>query len=122
MASNLTSAGAAQAMAAVSGSYFAALGTGQNASGLLGEASGGGYARVAVTMTATGATATNASAVTFTGFTATLGAFTHAGLYTASTGGTCVWVGSLASAVNITAGGSVTIQAGDLDTAIEVAA
>jgi hypothetical protein len=122
MPSNLTTAGAAAAIAAVSGNYFVGLGTGQSPSGLVGEASGGGYARQPATMVTTGATATNAAAVTFSGFTATLGAFTHAGLFTAVTGGTCLWVGSLTAAVNITTGGSITIQAGDLDTAITTAA
>ncbi|WP_291295705.1 hypothetical protein [Elioraea sp.] len=122
MPSNLTTAGAAAALAAVSGSYFVGLGTGQSPSGLVGEAASGGYARQPATLVPTGTTATNGAAVTFAGFTTTLGSFTHAGLFTAATGGTCLWVGSLTAAVNITAGGSITFQAGDLDTAIATAA
>lgn len=117
MPSNLTTAGATLALVPVVGSgLFLALGTGQAPSGLTGEASGGGYARVAIgTLTVTGRQATNATAVVFTGFTATLGSFTHAGIFNAPTGGDCLWVGSLNAAVNITAGGSITLAAGDID-------
>jgi hypothetical protein len=122
MASNLTTHGAGLAMAAVAGSFWLGLGIGQSPAGLVGEAAGGGYGRVAVTVGATGATATNGAAVTFTGFTVTQGAFTHGGLFDAPAGGNCVWVGPLNAAVNISAGVPVTIQPGDLDLAIEVAA
>jgi hypothetical protein len=114
MPSNLTLAGATAAMSAVLGPFFVGLGTGQNATGLVGEAAGGGYARVPVTLTQSGRSAANGGAITFSGFTQTQGAFTHAGLFTAATGGSCIWVGSLDAAVNITAGGTITIQAGDL--------
>lgn len=122
MPSNLTTAGATAALVPVTGAgLFLGLGTGQNPDTLTGEASGGGYARVAIgTITRTGRQGTNAAAIVFTGFTATLGAFTHCGVFTAASGGDCLWVGSLNAAVNITAGGSITIVAGDLD--LEMAA
>ncbi len=120
MSSNLTLAGATAAMTAVLGPFFVGLGTGQNAAGLVGEAAGGGYVRVPATLTQSGRTAANGGALTFSGFTQTQGAFTHAGLFTAATAGTCIWVGPLNAAVNITAGGTITIQAGDL--ALEIAA
>lgn len=122
MASNLTTYGANLAMTAVSSGLYLGLGTGQNAAGLVGEATGGGYARVSAPVTVTGATATNGADITFTGFTETLGAFTHAGLFTAASGGNCVWVGSLGAAINIEAAGTVVIEAGDLDLAMLVAA
>jgi hypothetical protein len=124
MASNLTTSGATAAMAALAGGYWLGLGTGQSPAGLVGEAnaSGTGYARVAVTVTASGPTATNDTAITLSGFTLSQGAFTHAGLFTAQAGGECRWVGSLNAAVNISAGVPITIQPGDLDLAIEVAA
>lgn len=119
MAANATTAGATAALTAVLNggtSRWVGLGTGQSASGLTGEASGGGYARVATgTLTVSGASGTNSAAITFTGFTLTLGAFTHLGIFDAASGGNCLAVGSLTAAVNITAGGSITIQAGDLD-------
>jgi hypothetical protein len=120
MPSNLTLAGATAAMTAVLGPFFVGLGTGQNATGLVGEAVGGGYGRVPVTLAQSGRNAANGGPITFSGFTQTQGAFTHAGLFTAATGGTCIWVGPLDAAVNITAGGTITIQAGDL--ALEVVA
>lgn len=122
MASNLTTAGATAAMAAVLGPFFAGLGTGQSPTGLVGEASGGGYARQGVTLTQSGRTATNAAPVAFSGFTTTQGSFTHLGLFSAAAGGSCIWVGPLNAAVNITAGGSITIQAGDLDVEMVTAA
>lgn len=114
MPSNLTLAGATAAMTAVLGPFFVGLGTGQSQTGLVGEAAGGGYARVPVTLTQSGRSAANGAAVSFSGFTQTQGAFTHAGLFTAASGGSCIWVGSLEAAVNITAGGTITIQPGDL--------
>jgi hypothetical protein len=122
MPTNLTEAGAAAALVPVAGAgLFLGLGTGQAPAGLTGEASGGGYARVAIgTITRTGRQATNAAAIVFTGFSATLGAFTHCGVFTAASGGDCFWVGSLNAAVNIIAGGSITLQAGELD--LEMAA
>ncbi|WP_291299278.1 hypothetical protein [Elioraea sp.] len=124
MASNLTTAGATFAMAALAGTYWLGLGTGQNPAGLVGEAStsGTGYARVPVIVTPSGPVGTNDSAATFTGFTVTQGAFTHGGLFTAQTGGECRWVGSLNAAVNIQAGVPITIQPGDLDVEVEVTA
>jgi hypothetical protein len=120
MPSNLTLAGATAAMSAVLGPFFVGLGTGQNAAGLVGEAAGGGYARVPVTLTQNGRIAVNGGAITFSGFTQTQGAFTHAGLFTAASGGSCIWVGPLDAAVNITAGGTITMQAGAL--ALEIVA
>jgi hypothetical protein len=122
MASNLTTAGATVAMAALDGAYFVGVGTGKNASGLIGEPTGNGYGRVAVTITATGATATNAGAIVFSGATATFAGLTHAGLFTLASGGDCHWVGELNAAATYEAGGTLTIQAGDFDLAVAVTA
>lgn len=112
MSSNLTTFGAALAMDAVDGpTYFVGLGTGQNPSGLVGEFSGGGYARVSGTFTRTGRTANNSAAVVFTGFTQSLGTATHLGLFDAATGGNCVWVGPLDAATPIQTGGTITLGA-----------
>lgn len=116
---NLTTYGAARAAAGnsvmpASGLYLA-LGTGQQAAGLLGEPAGGGYARQPVALTVSGAQARNASgAITFSGFTQNLGNFTHWALFDAAGGGNCVWVGALAATVNLLAGGSVTIAPNNL--------
>lgn len=119
MPANLTIAGSTLALTAVLNggtSRWVGLGTGQSPTGLVGEASGGGYARVPTgTLTVSGASGTSSAAITFTGFTVTLGSFTHLGVFDAASGGNCLAVGSLTAAVNITAGGSITIQAGDLD-------
>jgi hypothetical protein len=102
------------AMRAMAGHYFLALGKGETPEGLVDEASVGGYARRPVTVVAKRAMGTNAAPVQFGSFTATAGIHTHAGLYTAEKGGTCVWVGPLVTAVEIVAGGTVTIPAGSL--------
>jgi len=109
MTKRFTTAGAMVAMGAVSGNYYLGLGRGETEDGLVGEASGGGYARQAVTIVADGLTGTNAAAVMFSGFTTGLGSFTHAGLFTAATGGTCIWVGELQTPVDVAAGGSFAI-------------
>ncbi len=122
MSKRFTTPGAMVAIGAVSGDYFIALGKGETGEGLVGEAAGGGYARQAVTVVANGLTGTNAATVVFSGFTASQGSFTHAGLYTAATGGTCIWVGPLLTPVSITAGGTIAIPDGALTLTIETIA
>lgn len=114
MTKRFTTAGAMIAMGAISGNYFLGLGRGESVDGLVGEASGGGYARQAVTIVANGPTGTNAAAITFSGLTATLGSFSHAGLFTADNGGTCIWAGPLQAPVQLAAGGTVSIPDGAL--------
>ncbi|MCU0986396.1 MAG: hypothetical protein MUC89_15910 [Acetobacteraceae bacterium] len=119
MTKRFTTPGAMVAMGAVSGDYFIGLGKGETGEGLIGEAAGGGYARQAVTVVANGPTGTNAATVVFSGFTTSQGSFTHAGLFTAATGGTCIWVGPLLAPVSITAGGTIAIPDGALTLTIE---
>lgn len=112
--SQFGTAGASLAInAALGGSLFVALGTGQSAGGLLGEATGGNYARAALgTVTFTGGQAENAGAVTFPTPNATLGTFTHAAIFDAASGGNCRAVGPLAAAVDWTTGQPVSFPAG----------
>ncbi len=120
MTKRFTSAGAMLAMRAVTGNYHLALGRGQDTNGLLEEAAVGGYARRPVTIIARRAIGTNAAAVTFGTFATNASACTHAGLYTADAGGTCIWVGPLETALDIAAGGSVTIAPGALSLRVEL--
>lgn len=116
--SNLTTYGATRAMngqSTVTGSMYLGLGTGQSASGLTGELSGGGYARAtAGAMNKTANVAANATQITFAGFVNNLGTATHWGLFDAASGGNCVWVGALQNSVNVQAGGQVIVNSGDL--------
>jgi hypothetical protein len=99
--------------AALGGTLYVALGTGQNVGALTGEASGGGYARAALgTVTFSGHQAQNAATVTFPTPTATLGTFTHAAIFDAPTGGNCRAVGPLTAAVDWTTGQPVSFPAG----------
>jgi hypothetical protein len=120
MASYLTTTGAAQAMAAVSGPYFLGLGTGKDSAGLIGEPSGGSYTRVSVSLTVTGASGTNAAEVTVPATTVAFSGLTHAGLFTTITGGSCIWVGPLVNAVTLGPGSPVTIAVGSLTVGIAV--
>jgi hypothetical protein len=120
MTQRLTNAGAMLAMGAVSGNYYLGLGRGESDKGLIGEAAGGGYVRQALTVVANGSTGTNAADVTFSGFTTSQGSFTHAGVFTAPTAGTCVWVGPLSAPVAIVSGGTITIDDGALTLSIDM--
>ncbi len=118
MTQRFTNAGAMVAMTAVSGNYFLGLGTGESATGLVGEASGASYYRQAVTIVATGPTGVNADTVTFPAFTASQTSFSHAGLFTADTGGTCIWVGPLAKPLAVGPGKAATLEAGEVGVGI----
>lgn len=122
--SNLTEVGAAAVMAALDlTGLYAALGVGQSSTGLVGEFSGGDYARVACgAFTKTGRLADNDAAINFPTLSATLGTATHIGLYDAATDGDCVWVGSLSTATDLTNGEAVGLAAGTLVIEIPVAA
>jgi hypothetical protein len=92
---------------------FLALGTGgSDATGLVGEPSGNGYARQRVTFSGTGAQ-TNTDAIRFT-FTAASGTLTHVGLFDAASGGNALTWGPLAQAATVSGAGTVTVNAGTL--------
>jgi len=92
---------------------FLALGTGgSDATGLVGEPAGNGYARQRVTFSGTG-TQTNLEAIRFS-FTAAAGTLTHVGLFDAVSGGNPLTWGPLAQAASVTAAGTVTVNAASL--------
>lgn len=78
------------------------------------EATGGSYARQAVTFgAASGGTISNSAAVTFTSMPA--GTFTHFGLYDADTAGNLLVHGSLTAFKTTGAGDTIEFAIGDLD-------
>jgi hypothetical protein len=92
---------------------FLALGTGgSDATGVVGEPAGVGYARQRVTFSGT-VTQTNTDAIRFT-FTAAAGTLTHVGLFDAASGGNALTWGPLAQAAVVSAPGTVTINAAGL--------
>lgn len=121
--SNLTEVGAAAVMAVLDlTGLYAALGVGQSSAGLVGEFTGGDYARVACGgFTKSGRFADNDNPINFPTLSATLGTATHIGLYDASSAGDCVWVGSLSTATDLTSGEAVGFAAGALVVEIPVA-
>jgi hypothetical protein len=118
MSNEITTAGANATLDALltSGTVYMALGTGANSTGLTGELSGNGYARQAITFSAASNRATtNSSAVTFGPNTTTdWGIITHAAIYSASSGGSCYFAGSLESAKTVTVGSSLTFSIGNV--------
>lgn len=120
---NLSTYGAAQAAAAFPNGVYLALGTGQSAAGLLGEPSGGGYARQAVTLsTVTNAKKNAAGASTFGPASLNHGTLTHGALYDAASGGNCLAVGALTAAVSLNSGDSVSIAQNDFTLTFATAA
>lgn len=92
--------------------YFG-LGTGgSDATGLIGEPAGNGYARQRVTFSGTGAQQ-NTDAVVFT-FNTAPGTLTHGGLFDAASGGNALTWATLASPAAVTGAGTVTISAAAL--------
>ena len=88
---------------------YLALGTGgSDATGLVGEPAGNGYARQRVSFTGTVAQS-NIDAVRFT-FTAAAGTLTHAGLFDAASGGNALTWGALAQAAPVSGAGTVTVN------------
>lgn len=97
--------------------WYFAVGTGSSdASGLTGEPSGNGYSRAAITFGVTGDTASNTNAMTLGPCTtANWGSMSHFGIFDASSGGNCLWHGSLNAAKTIEVGDSLTVAIGDID-------
>ncbi len=92
---------------------FLGLGTGgSDATGLVGEPAGTGYARQRVTFTGT-VTQSNLDAVRFT-FTGAAGTLTHVGLFDAASGGNPLTWGPLAQAATVASAGTVTVNPGTL--------
>src|SRR5215217_8275543 len=88
---------------------FLGLGTGgTDATGLVGEPVGSGYARQRVTFSGTGPQQ-NTDAVRFT-FTAAVGTLTHVGLFDAASGGNPLTWGPLAQTASVTGASTVTVN------------
>ena len=95
--------------------WYLAVGTGNTDITLTGEPSGNGYTRQSVTFTVTNDTAENSGAITFgPNTTSAWGTMASVAIFDASTGGNCLWAGSLTDAKAIAVGDSLTIAAGAL--------
>lgn len=79
------------------------------------EISGGSYARVAVTFTVSGDTASNSAGVEFAAATANWGTITHIGIMDASSGGNMIVHAALTASKTIADGDVFRIPTGDLD-------
>ena len=79
------------------------------------EVTGNGYARTSVAFTVTNDTATNSATVTFpTASGGSWGTVSHLGIWSASTGGTLYYHGSLSASKSVADGDTFTIQASAL--------
>lgn len=88
---------------------YLGLGTGgADATGVVGEPVGNGYARQRVTFSGTGAQQ-NSNTVTFT-FTGSAGTLAYAGMFDAATGGNPLTWSALAQSVTVSGAGTVTIN------------
>ena len=95
---------------------YLGLGTGgADATGLVGEPAGAGYARQRVTFSGTGAQQ-NTDAIRFT-FTAATGTLTHVGLFDAASGGNPLTWSALAQAAAVAGAGTVTVNSAGLSIA-----
>jgi hypothetical protein len=99
---------------------YVALGTGASASGLTGEPSGNGYARQSATFSAASSRATaNTAKLTFGPCTSSnWGALTHVGVYSASSGGTCIYCGSLTASKTVNVGDTLEMAIGAVSIAV----
>ena len=88
---------------------YLGLGTGgADATGVVGEPSGNGYARQRVIFSGTGAQQ-NSNTVTFT-FPAAVGTLAYAGMFDAATGGNALTWSALAQSVTVSGAGTVSIN------------
>lgn len=93
--------------------YYALFTSDPAETGATGEVSGGSYARLPLTMAVDGNTATNESAIQFTGLPAAI--ITHFALFDALTGGNMLYHGELEDPKTTNSGDTLTLPAGDLD-------
>ena len=94
--------------------WFVGVGTGHTDITLTGEPSGNGYARQAITFSVTNDTATNTALLVFGPASVAWGSMASVGVFTAASGGDCLWTGALAAPRTIDVGDSLTIAAGAL--------
>jgi hypothetical protein len=83
------------------------------------EVSGGSYARVAVTFSVSGDTASNTASVEFPTATANWGTVSHIGVHDAASGGNMLVHGALTSSKAIDSGDVFRIPTGDLDITLD---
>lgn len=101
-----------------SGTYYLALFlTDPTASGTGTEASGGGYARKAISFDAPTIVAgkqqvKNTDAVDYGVITADIGTVSYWGIFDSQTGGNLLWFGSFARGKNVLNGDAITVNAG----------
>lgn len=94
--------------------FYAALGTGADASGLTGEPAGMGYARQAVAFSAIANQASSVGALVFGPATASWGSLSHGAIFDALTGGNMLWWGPLQSPRTIALGDTYEVPASGL--------
>lgn len=85
------------------------------------EVSTGGYSRKSVTFdaaTSPGGTTSNNNVVSFTASGANYGTVTHIGIFTAETGGSLLWHGSLTSSKTVNDGDTLEFSVGNIDLTI----
>ena len=83
------------------------------------EVSGFDYARVSVTLSVTGDTATNGSALEWATATGTWGTVVAVGIFDASTAGNLIAYGNLTTSKTITTGDVFRISTGNLDITLD---
>ena len=83
------------------------------------EVSGGSYARVAVTFSVSGDTASNTASIEFPTATANWGTVSHIGVHDAASGGNMLVHGALTSSKAIDSGDVFRIPTGDLDITLD---
>ena len=83
------------------------------------ECSGTGYARQSFTMSVSGNTASNTANVEFPTAGGSWGTITSVGVFTASTGGTLIAYGNLATSKAIDTGDVLRVPTGDLDITLD---
>jgi len=84
------------------------------------SASGTGYGRQAITfVAASGGSAANSNAPTFSNTGSDFGTISHLSVWDAASGGNCLWQGAATAAKVIAGGDSYQVQAGNLTVALD---
>lgn len=78
-----------------------------------------GYARMPITLTVTGDTASNAASIEFAAATATWGSITHAAVFDSLSGGTMIASGALTAAKTIDTGDIIRIPAASFNVTLD---
>ena len=78
-----------------------------------------GYARMPITLTVTGNTASNSASIEFAAATATWGSITHAAVFDSLSGGTMIAYGALTAAKTIDTGDIIRIPAASFNVTLD---